>query len=252
MALDNTMNSPPRTLPGPLPRWVILGGSGLIVFHFLAVGAVVLAAPSGPWPMNFGAGTALGPPFAAAINQFTAPRYLRPLHMTQDYHFASNVSGRASVFFEVHLKDQAGKVVKTLKFPDDKASFYVRHRQRLLAQGLDNDLPVQPPQGEQVFPSGQGPPTVHLWHGVEGDPILRLTKVSELELPRNRPLSRPSEGSVLLAQAYARYLCREHGAASAEVVRHSRNALLPDILFVSPVPAEAFTDQVCIFGEYRP
>jgi hypothetical protein len=247
------MNPATNTMPRPLPRWVVVAASCLIVFHFLALGAVVLAAPSGPWPTNFGSSPAPGPRFAEVVSRFTTRNYLRPLHMSNDYHFVSNVTGMPSIFFEVNLKDQTGKVFKTLKFPDEKANPLVRHRQRLLAEGLGNDLPVQQPPGEQVLPPGKSYPTVQVWLNTAGDPAMRLQEVSILKLPRDRQVARPADWAVLLAHAYCRYLCREHGAASAEIVRHSRNALMPDILFVGDaIPREAFTEQVCIFGDYRP
>jgi hypothetical protein len=274
------MNTPPHINPPPLPRWVIVGGSGLVLFHFLALGMQVLAAPSGPWPMNSGPTPAWGPLFATEINLTMGRSYLRVLHMEHDYHFMSNVVDRPMVYFEIQLKDANGNALKTLKlpddnanfwirlarpfvpwlrrektlkFPDDNANFWVRQRQQLLAQQLGDDQPVQPPRGEIVLPKGQSYPTVQLWFSAEGDPIQKLVRKSELELPRDRPLSRPSDWSQLLAQAYVRHLCREYGAASGELVRHSRNALLPDIMFVQgPIPREAFSEMVCNFGDYRP
>jgi hypothetical protein len=247
------MNPSPRTGNRPLPTWAIQGGSCLIVAHFLAIGTLVLAAPSGPWPTNFGSSPAPGPSFATAINEATSRYYLRPLHMANDYHFVTNVPTMPAVFFEVRLKDETGKVVKTVKLPDANANFHVRHRQQLLAQALGTDLAVQPPQGERVLPPGQSFATFQIWEGNPGDPVLRLVKKSEIELPRDRPLSRPSDWSLILAQAYARYLCRQHGAASAEIIRHSRNAIMPDILFVTgPMPREAFSEQICTFGDFRP
>jgi hypothetical protein len=175
--------------------------------------------------------------------------------MTHDYHFVSNVVALPTVVFEVRLKDDSGKVLKTLKYPDEKANFWVRHRQRLLAQGLGNDLPVQRPQGQQLLPPGQTHPKIRLWKPTEGDPVLRLEEVSTLELP-DMPLARPSDWAVVLAQSYARFLCRQHGAAKAEVVRKSRNALVPDLMFVvgpnQPLPPDTFAELSCNFGEYRP
>jgi hypothetical protein len=238
-----------------LPRWLTLTASAIIVFHFVALAAQALAARSGPWLTTAGPTSPLGPRFAFEIHQLSGRSYLRPLHMTNDYHFVSNVPENVAgippaTYFEVRLKDQAGTVLKTLKFPDDKANYWLRHRQQLLAQGLAMDVQVQPPQGEKVYPGV--PPTHQIWSAGEGETVMKLMDVPEPALPRNRPLSRPSEWSVLLAQSYARYLCREHGAASAEVVRHSRNPILPDVLFGVPPQSDAVTDQVCTFGEYRP
>jgi hypothetical protein len=214
---------------------------------------LALAASSGPWPTNFGSSPALGPPFANTINDLTARHYLRHLHMTHNYHFVSNAPELPAVYFEVRLKDANGKVMETLKFPDDKANFWLQHRQRILAQGLGDDQPVQAPQGEQVLPQGQHFPTLNVWLPSPGDSVLRLKTVSQLELPKDRPVSRPSDWSLLLCQAYVRHLCREHGAASAELIRHSRNPIYPSILFFNgPLPRETFDELVCNFGEYRP
>jgi hypothetical protein len=237
----------------PLPRWVVRVGSGIIVFHVFSLAILVLAAPSGQWATPFGSTMAEGPRFALIISDVTARHYLRPLHMTHNYHFASNAPEMPQVFFEVRLKDAKGHVVKTLKFPNENANFWLRHRQRLLAQRLGDDQPVQAPQGEQVLPKGQSYPTVTLWMPAEGDPVLRLKQVSQLDLPRNQPLSRPSDWSRLLANAYLRHLCREHGAASAELIRHSRNPVHPFVLFFTgPLPPDTFQELVCNFGEYRP
>jgi hypothetical protein len=248
------MNPAPRTVSRPLPPWVILLGSILIIVHFLSLGTIVLAAPSGPWPSNFGSSPAPGPSFATVIEQVPMRFYIRPLHMANDYHFVTNVPSMPAVYFEARLKDEAGKVVQTLKYPDEKANFYVRHRQQLLAQALGTDLGVQPSQGGGlVLPQGKEFATVQIWEGSPGDPVMRLVKKSEVELPRDRPAIRPSDWSVLLAQAYGRYLCRQHGAASVEIVRRSRNAIMPDILFVpGSMPREVFDEQICSFGDIRP
>src|SRR5215471_1430396 len=146
------MPTSPASVPRPLPHWVILSGSAFIAFHFLALAAIVLAAPSGPWPANSGPMQVPGPPFAVDVNQVTSRYYLRPLHMDNDYHFIANVPSLPSVYFEVRLKDKTGAVQNTLKFPDDNANAWVRHRQKVLAQWLGFDVPVQPLQGEQVLP----------------------------------------------------------------------------------------------------
>jgi hypothetical protein len=239
----------------PLPRGAIVVGSGLIACYLLVLAMSALAAPSGPWPTNFGSSSALAPPFAATINDVTGRYGLRPLHMAHHYHFSSNYPEMPEVYFEVRLKDESGKVMRTLKFPDAQANYWLRHRQHVLAQALGDDQPVQAPQGEQVLPQGQQFQSVSIWQPNEGDSVLRLKRVTPLEIPKNRPVSRPSDWSLLLAKAYVRYLCREHGAAAGELIRHSRNPLYPTVLFVNgPLPREALVSEelVCSFGEYRP
>jgi hypothetical protein len=95
-------------------------------------------------------------------------------------------------------------------------------------------------------------PEVTVWFGAAGETTLHLQTFAENLLPRDMPLSRPSAWSLILARAYARHLCREHGAASAEIVRHSRNPILPTTLFmVDQLPPNTFQELVCSFGEYR-
>jgi hypothetical protein len=55
--------------------------------------------------------------------------------------------------------------------------------------------------------------------------------VPENEVPKDRPVFRPSEWSLLVVRSLTRHLCALHGAAAAEAVRHSREALPPRILF---------------------
>src|SRR5262245_24014878 len=128
--------------PKPLPPLLKGAASVLILFHLTALGALALTAPSGPWPTPFGSSTALPPPFALAVNDFTYQYYLRPLQMTHNYHFQSNNPETPAVEFEIKLNDKRGSVT-TLKFPDPSASFWVRHRQNLLAMALAGDEPVE-------------------------------------------------------------------------------------------------------------
>jgi hypothetical protein len=236
--------------PRPLPMPLILGGSVFAVGHLLAIGLLALAAPSGPWPMGAGSSDSPGPQFAGAItSNFTYPHYLQHLRMTHNYHFNSNRPAPFAAYFEVHLKDDQGTVFKKLKFPDDKANFWVRHRESILAQGLAEDQPVQ--LGTEVIAApGKAAPTIEIWDKDKKDNnVLKLTQKLQNEVPRNPPPVRPSEWSKLLAQSYMRYLCKEYGAHSAELVRHSRELIMPQDMFV-PRP-DGFNELQSHFGEYR-
>jgi hypothetical protein len=247
------MTTSPPTNPPPLPTWVVAVGSVLIAFHLFALGIMVLAAPSGPWITNIGPSPALGPMFAGDINRFTGQYYLRSIHMTHAYHFSSNAPESPSVKFEVRLKDVHGRDITTLRFPSDNANYWVRHRQRLLAEGLGNDQPVQPLAGENIPPPGQAVRRLMVWFPAEGDALLRLTEKTELEIPKDRPVSRPANYSLILAKAYVRHLCRQNGAASGELIRQSRNAIHPTVLFMPDrLPPDTFMELACSFGEYRP
>ena len=69
-------------------------------------------------------------------------------------------------------------------------------------------------------------------------------------IPRDRPVFRPSEQSLLLARSYARYLCRTHGAATAELIRHTGEPITPAVMFTSgQPPAAAVNELISSFGE---
>ena len=231
-----------------LPPWIVILGSAVVVFHLFAVVVLAVAAPSGPWPTAFGTSMALEPQFAQSISTVTTRQYLRPLKMTHNYHFPSNRPAPPGVFFEVRLKDETGELLKTIRVPDENASFWVRHRQSLLAQALADDQPVQPRAGEVVAAPGKQVQTVDIWDTAENN-TLRLRSVPEHLIPRERPVFRPSEWSLVLARSYARYLCRVHGAASAELIRHTREPVMPAVMFLEDPPAGTFDELVSSFGE---
>ena len=93
--------------------------------------------------------------------------------------------------------------------------------------------------------------TVTIWEPSDAGGVLRLRTVAERDIPANRPVERPSELSLVLARSYMRYLCRKHGAASAELIRHTRPAILSGIVFVDPLPPDTFEDLACSFGEHK-
>jgi hypothetical protein len=236
-------------MPATPSRPLAAAASAAIVFHLGAVLANVLAAPSGPWPPG---GTAATPPqFAHSVNRELAPRYLEPLKLTHNYHFASNRPGRPGVWFAVRLTDESGRELKTLRFPDPAANPAVRHRQSLLALSLADDVPVVPPAGESVAAPGREVPTVLIWD-VAGERELRLRAVPAHLVPRDRPVYRPSDWSLVLARSYVRHLCREYGAGKGELIRHTREAIPPAVLFEDNIPPDAFGELVSYFGEVTP
>jgi len=232
-----------------VPRWLVIVGSVAIAGHLVAVLAMVLAAQSGPWVTPMGPSTALPPPFAESINEFASSNYLRWIKMTNDYHFASNHPAMSVATLEVRLKDNDGKELATLKFPDAKANFWVQHRQSLLARALAEDQPVQPLTGEFIPAPGRQVSSVQIWDGKQD---LQLRTVPEHLIPRERPVFRPSEWSLLLARSYARFLCRTQGAASAEVIRHTRESLSPMVWRGFNPPPESTEDLVANFGDFKP
>jgi hypothetical protein len=59
----------------------------------------------------------------------------------------------------------------------------------------------------------------------------------------------PPTLSMLLAQSYARHLCRAHGAVQAELSRHHRGPIPPVIIPRITFPPEAFAESVSNFGQ---
>ena len=80
------------------------------------------------------------------------------------------------------------------------------------------------------------------------EPELRLRKLQQHLVPRDRPVMMPSEWSLTLAKSYARYLCRTYDAQSAEIVRHTREPWQPGYLFLPQMPPNE--KLVCTFGEF--
>src|SRR5260370_16376315 len=232
----------------PVPRWLAVLASLAILAHLLAIGARVLHADSGPWVTSMGNSPATGPQFAREIDQVTNFSYLRPLRMGHNYHFQSNQPEQTDVYFEAELKDASGHVLKNLRFPDPSANLWLRQRQLLLARGLMEDIPVQPPQAEEVRAPNQAAPSLEISPFRLGK-VLRLQTIPEHLIPRGQTVFRPSEWSLLLARSYARYLCRVHGAASAEIIRHTKEPLLSAVLLIDE--SRNAEELVATFGEMK-
>jgi len=231
----------------------------VILVHLFILGAIVLAAPSGPWPAPNGSGMmASGPPFAQNINEVTAPNYLRPLKMNHNYHFQSNRVTGYAVRLEVQLRDPEGNHLQTIMLPDPNASPSIQHRHSLMLEGLVPDQPVEAPTGETIAAPGQEAKTVLIWDRV-GERELLLKRIPEHllrdQIMRNGGVMRPSEWSLVLVRSYARHLCREHGAASAVAIRRTREPIHPDILNTPAIrnmedpPAEMFAELLSNYGE---
>jgi hypothetical protein len=190
------------------------------------------------------------PPFAASVNKMTLP-YLFALKLDYDYHFPTNRPSTPGVYVEFRLKDQAGKEIATVQLPDKQANFWVRHRQSLLAQALGQDEPLVLPQGEVIAAPNQQVQEREYWEEPLNEPRhLRLIKKSENEIDRTPPHMRPSELSLINARSFARYLCRTHDAEKAEILRHHKNPIGSDVLFMENVQGGAFEEIISHFGEF--
>jgi hypothetical protein len=232
-----------------LPNWLLWLGSAAIVFHLFALLIVVLAVPSGPWPSPVGPSPEEPPAFAQQIGSFTTRYYLQPLQMSSNYHFESNRTDYDTVYFEARLRDAQGGVMQTIKLPEDRANFWVWNRQILLAQKIGVDEPVQPPRGESIPAPDKEPPKITIWDSPSGEPPMQLRPIPLYLIARDRPVFAPSRISLQLARSYARYLCRNYGATSAELIRHSRRPVYPTLMFEREPPPDAFEEFVCSFGE---
>jgi hypothetical protein len=239
--------------PRPLPGWLRVVASIAIAVHLLIFFAWALHAPSGPWSSPLGPSRVEPPYFPKPLAYAAEKIYLEPLRMTHNYHFSVNYVAQPGVYGEVHLRDDKGRAIKTVKIPDEKAQPWARHRQTLMAQQLFADDPVQPPGSEVIAAPKRTIPMVTYW---EFDPQANQNKLKKSPLhlvPRDRPVMSPSEWSLMVAQAYMRHLCREHRAASAELVRHTRETIWP-IWVTMPrddLPPDAFQEFHWNFGEYR-
>ena len=233
-----------------LPRWLVWLGSAAIVFHLGAVGVSMLAAQSGPWADNFGRPTS-PPLLAARIHEAFGADYLKPIRMNLNYHVLANrLPATPGVYLEFRLKDETGSELATVRVPDENASPWRRHRQSLLSDIFAEDDQILPPQSEVIAAPGREVPTVQFWENEKGQ--LRLRTVDINQVPRDRPVSRPSRWMFLFARSYTRYLCHVHGAAKAEVFRHHQDAIRPSVLDAETIPAGAFQDVTSNFGEVVP
>ncbi|HZV07509.1 MAG TPA: hypothetical protein VE999_20660 [Gemmataceae bacterium] len=257
------MHQPISPNGGELPRWLVLVGSAAILYHLAAITLPILDMKSGPWP----GGLAEAPAFAHSLRDISTVhgRYLRIAH---SYEFPSNrPSDLPGVEFEVRLKDAKGNVIQTLHFPDPHANLWVRQRQDLLARNLAPDQPLEPPRAEILAAPGQKLPTVSFWAlpnelgpNAGNPPVssfpentpLHLQTMEYNNVPRYRQLMRPTDLALVLERSYARYLCRKYNAASAEVLRHTREPVSPAVLFGGEMPPHALEDLVASFGEVSP
>lgn len=229
-------------------------GSIALVLHLSAFGVHALSARSGPWP--FGDGNSMGEPpyFIQQPDDWASRLYLQPLRMTHNYHFSTNQVSGPGVSFEVRLKDAAGQVIKTVEFPEKTAWPWTRYRQKMLAQWLGNDIPVGVRQGERIAAKEQKLPAYKIWSRDDDKQPFRLKTVPEHlirdAVTRGGPAFAPSDWSMLVAKSYMRYLCREHEADSAELVRNSQEAIRPESLIAGQVVGN-FDRMVSIFEVYH-
>lgn len=233
---------------GALPRWLTIVVSVAIVFHLSTLVIKVLAAPSGPWFTPEGPSLAAPPQLGFALNEHVGRHYLRTMKMTHNYHFMSNRGSMPRAYLTVRLYDEDGTTRETLRFPDPDAGRLVRGWQDLVTRWLVDDQPIQAAQGEYIPAPNQGVPLVPIWEAAGPDRQLLLRSVPEHLIPRDRPVMKPSDWSMILVRSYARYLCRTTGAAQVEIVRHSREPIPPMALFARDLRSDTFEELQCNYG----
>lgn len=234
------------------PGWLQWMVSVVLLAHFAAVLIAVLAVPSGPWPTAEGMGMQDAPRFALAFTELAAP-YLAALKLEHNFHFeenrVTNQLGNGSLaYVEVKLKDAGGHEIRTARLPDPAANGIVRHYQQRLVDALNSDQAVEPPPGERIPAPNQPVATVRIWEAEEGKPS-HVGTIAEHLIPRDRPVFGPSSWSLIVARSLARYFGRSEGAATCEIIRHSKPFIPPDVLFDSNASADDFNELVANFGE---
>lgn len=242
---------PPAALSPPsLPSWVVKAASIAIAVHLFLVVAALADATSGPWATPLGGSIATPPQFANLVGEHLGQPYQRLTRVANTFRFASSRPLATDAIFEAHLKDADGTVIARLPFPEEGVNRWVKHRQRLLARALAEDVPVERPESVVLPAPGQDPPRAPIWD-MTGPQQLAFRQVPQHLVPRDRPTFRPSDWSVLLAASYGRYLQRTHpGTASVALVRRSREPIFPMVLFQpGPPPAAAFEDLVADYGD---
>jgi hypothetical protein len=238
-----------RSLTPDLPSpFLVATGSLAILIHFIAVIGHTLAVPSGPWPGPEPRYMAGPPLFAQLLDEHFAQGYLRAVQLSDSYHFTSNQPGAPGVYLEIRLRDSADEILTSLQFPDKDVNSWMRHRQGCFVSGLVPDRPIMPPAGEEVPAPGQEPRRVEIWE-LAGEQGLQLQEKEDHLIPRNRDVWGPTPWSMVVVRSYARYLCRAHGATSAEIVRHSRDVIPPAAFLNGRPPPAAFSDLVASYGK---
>lgn len=212
------MSKPSSNAPSAeWPIWLRLIVSLLIIVHLSALAGLVLSTETGPWVVPDGVGTAHRPFFAEKLFNSTRD-YRSTLGLTEDYRFSSNAPPEAASRFEIRLKDDQGKVVETIPFPNPDSWPAERHRQELMAQVLAEYMTVEPIEGELIPAPGQAPNMKEYWRRSEDGSTATLQSVPEHLLPRDQELVAPTNYAQILATSLARKGKAQTDAASAEVV----------------------------------
>lgn len=213
-----------------LQPWQQVAGSILILLHLAAVALGGFLMLSGPWPTPpMGEAIPYDPPrFAMAGSQISGPVYNDGLRIAVHSRYATNrPAQQIEVQFKVILRDAKGDVLQTITFPDEKANPWVRHRQAILAQWLNNDGMMQPLEGEILPASGKQQQRRSVWRELAPQSF----QGSRWHLKLASQKSEQSYEFKQLNGLYTYYLEWK----AAEIARKTNK---PPIKIVSPNPAE--------------
>lgn len=225
---------------------VMAAVSVVIVAHFVAVIARILAPMSGPWVTREGPSMSTPPQFAYDVNRVVGP-YLRTIKLTSNYHYEGNRPGRPAAKLMIRTKDSSGHEQTETILPDAKANRMVQNRQQRLARWLADDQPVAAPIGEMIAAPNAAAPTTQIWEQV-GNRQLRLGSTPIHLIPRDRGAFRPSDWSLLVLRSYGRRLERTSGA-EPQLLRGTFEPIPPAVLFAGNLPRGAFEELVSDYGE---
>ncbi len=216
----------------PIVTKLQIVGSVLIVLHLIALGTLVLAAPSGPWWTPMGGQEFFMPPqFAQSINSVTAENYLKHLRMTHNYHFRSIRPGSPEVELEARLQMKDG-TEKVIVLPDQSANAAIQRRQRLYLQWIIPDVPVEVPREERIPAPGEKPPEFrYMEERPDGTMTLKSIEAHRAKAMIPSPMvPQPTEMTMLVLRSYARHLKRKYDPKSIRLIRRHWNPIPPAVV----------------------
>ncbi|MFM7149565.1 MAG: hypothetical protein ACKO23_06960 [Gemmataceae bacterium] len=182
---------------------------------------------------------AMPPHLASFLHQKLSLKYLQTIKLSHNYHFRTNRVGQPEAALEFRLENDDGETLKTIRYPDPKASSFLRRRQGQLAQLFIDDQPYQTTMIEKIAAPNAVIPEATIWEQpVMDQRKLVLTTMPENEIPRDRQVFRPSSWSLLVMRSLGRYLQRNNESAHVSLTRISKEPIPPRVLFEKESPPE--------------
>jgi hypothetical protein len=228
-------------------------GSLAIVIHLVLAFIMTLNVPSGPWPTGQGSSTAMAPKFIQTLgDNWLARNYQNLIRSNSSFRFGTLRQEVRDLSFEAHVLDDQGVIKQKFSYPDAEAPAQVRYRQKRLAEQLDNDDPLPPQQGVIIPPPGEKLPTLRWWQQ-DSDGRFVLKQGDANAVPRNQNFNTPSVMQMIVAQSYARFLARHHGASRLALQRNWNDPVMPMVLIIDRgATAEDLRRVTWSYGELNP